>query len=253
MLQRLLLVSIPENILSLYLAFLLTGCSLALPFKDDKRLRPIHIIKVLVFSVVVSSQQILIKLLLLDLFSGIMINMVVMTICLYFLFPESSKGKRGFKIFAKPIEQMFLITILLLTCEALPVMLLLNATGLSMAEVVKDPILPLLMPQIDRVFQIILITMLWNVNIEFTFENPKLKKKVKIFTAGVIFVELVLVCIYVVAFPNIPTALKFLGIVACCVMVTLNVTIPPSVCKLMNWWFINVTKGGKPRNEKEDL
>lgn len=225
---KVIVVTIPENICSIYIAFLLTGNRLQLPFRDNKNDRKDNFFKLLICVALFTLVQYLGRFLIKDMSVYFVTNMLASIFIIAFVYNEKNlalKDKKALAVLANklkmPFVQVGIIFITLATIETIYIPPVLNSIGItSMSDAYNIPWVNLALPQIDRFFQILILTLVWNYErMSKNIINYNCKKPVFLISfIYVIIVEFGFSYLYVNSYKNLSVQLK---VVFCALVISM--------------------------------
>lgn len=244
---KILLVSVPENICNIYIAFLLTSSRTKLPFRDNPADRANNIFKLLLTVALFTITQYIERLLAPDMGAYFVANIISSILILGIVYNEyaiinrdivfSGKVKAVLKTWKEPFIQVIIIFTLLYFIEIVyipPVLQLLGIT--SPEELYKVPWANLVFPQVDRFIQILIITALWNYQrLNFTLLKYKSRKPLFLVTfVYIILVEFGFSYLLITGFGRLSIQLKLIFFVLLLCMTAFNLVLSKAILNIVD-------------------
>lgn len=244
---KLLLVTLPENICSIYIAFLLSGDRIKLPFRDNGFDRRKNIAKLLTTVILLSIVQYIGRYISSSMDTYFLLNIVSSTLiigCVYNKYNSINHDKKilskfvnFLNIWKKPFVQVLLIFFILYFIEIVylpPVLQLLSIP--SMKELYKIPWANIVFPQIDRFFQFLIISALWNYQrINLNLLNLKCKKPlIVILYTYIILLELGFSYLYITGFSLLNMQFKIICFILLLCIIAFNIFISKIVLNMID-------------------
>lgn len=233
------IVTVPENILNIYLSFLLTGTKLNLPFKDNPKDRRSNLLKLITIVGMFSLIQLIFRRILPDIGTFFVVNIILSALSLWLVYADKSiSGIRDLlKSFAIPILQTFVIIAFLLTIESIYIPVTLQAVNIKLDDVFLPQYrwLNILLPQIDRFFQVLIILTAWDfsrIRKNATYYNCKKPIYVAAF-AYLIVIQFGFVYAYIKAFFGFEVPVRILFFILCSGMGIGNLLCFKYACKFI--------------------
>ena len=233
---KLLLVTLPESIMNIYIALLITGDRLKLPLMGSKNDKYRNIIKLLIAIALMSLVQFIGRSLINDMYTYFIYNVILTIIVfriIYSNYTYINKDKRiltkiniHLNLWKKPIMQVGIIILTLLTIENIylpPTMRLLKID--TMKEAYQIPWVNLVLPQIDRFFQILIISLTWQYKrISQNIRNYNCNKTLfLVIFSYIIVLEFSLSYLYINYFEILSNVLQILFFILLSAMSVINV------------------------------
>lgn len=260
---KLILVTVPESIFNIYIALLITGEKLKLPLKGYRNEEKRNIIKLITAVTLFSTVQYIGRASISDLYIYTICNVISSIIILRFIYSPFTRFdkdkkliinvKNSFYNWKKPFIQVCIIFIVLLTIENLYLPLVVKILNISTySEVYKIPWANLVIPQVDRFFQFLIISLLWdlsrvNNNI---IKNYKCNKVlfVVLFLYILIF-EFSMYYIYLRYFNVFSNAIKIFFFILLASMSIINIYAYKATLNIVDKTYLHNKKGGLHREK----
>lgn len=255
---KLILVTVPESILNIYIALLITGERLQLPIKGCGNEEKRNLIKLIVSVALFSFVQFIGRTYISDLFIYTIYNIISSIIILRFVYKPFTKFDRDKKLiininnsfnnWKKPVIQVCIIFFVIITIENLYLPLvfkILNITTYS--DVFKIPWANLAIPQVDRFFQLLIVSFLWdfsrvNNNIIKTYKCNKVLFVV-IFLYMLTF-EFSVSYLYLRYFNVFSNAIKIFFFILLASMSIINIYVYKATLNIVDKTYLHNKKGG---------
>ena len=233
---KLLLVTFPESIMNIYIALLITGDRLKLPLMSSKNDKSKNVIRLLIAVVLMSLVQFIGRALIHDMYTYFIYNVILTIIIFRFVYADKAYINKDssnltkiimyLNLWKKPIIQVGIIILTLLTIENIylpPTLRLLKIN--TMQEAYQIPWVNLVLPQIDRFFQILIISLTW--------QYKRISQNIKIYDCNrtlflvifsyIILLEFSLSYLYINYFDILSNVLQILFFVLISAMSVINV------------------------------
>lgn len=170
---KLILVTVPESVLNIYIAFLFTGDRLKLPFKCPKNELKKYIMKLVLAVALFSLAQLIGRAGIQSLYTYSIYNISISIVILRSIYGKFGNYDRDKKlsvnikdilsVWKKPFYQVCIMTFVLMTIENLYIPLALDILKISSyTDAYRIPWVNLVIPQVDRFFQILIVSLLWD-------------------------------------------------------------------------------------------
>lgn len=253
---KLILVTIPESVFNIYIAFLLTGDKLKLPIKGYKSDTKKNIAKLIVAVVLFSLTQFFGRAYIKDLYIYSIYNITMSIIILRIVYGKYHRFDRDKKPilniitilnqWKKPVIQVFIMTFVLMTIENLYLPSFLRLLNInSYTEAYKIPWANLVIPQIDRFFQFLVISLVWDFSrVKNNIKNHRYNKTlfVVIFIYTLIF-EFSVSYLYLRYFDVFNNALRILFLILLASMSIMNIYAYKTALDIVDKTYIHIKKG----------
>ncbi len=255
---KLLLVTLPENLFSIYVAFLLTGDRLNLPFRDNIKNRKQNIIKLLLVVSMFSTIQFVGRRFIHDIATYFILSIFLSTTILNIIYRTSRFYNREkdfiynivsvINSFKKPFLQVFIMFGFLYSIEAIyipPIMQTLQVQ--SIKELFTIQWVNILFPQFDRFLQLLVITVLWNSQrLNKNISQYSCKKSFSILPIIYIIVaEFIIIYLYVCSFNNLNIQVKIIIFIFITSMAPFNLFLYKIVLNVIDRIHLNYVKKGE--------
>ena len=234
---KILVVSMPETLAGIYAAFLLTGWRRYLPFRDNPENRKDNVVKLVIAVIILTASQVLDRFYL-DIGNAMLVNAAWIIVVFRVVYSRRTNkdkcDKNGaFKLikaelllWVRPLIQTLIIYTILISVESVYMPLVLKAMNLRMTEILKPKYWydNLILPQVDRYFQILIIVSAWNK--QRAAINIKLYKMNKWLYIGsfsfIILLEFFYTYIYISQFPHFADMQKITLFFPCILVFAFN-------------------------------
>lgn len=259
---KLLLVTFPENLFNIYLAFLLTGYRLYLPFRDNKEDRRNNVVKLLITVGMFSLVQFLGRRFIQDIAIYFIFNILFSVIILGVVYSKlpAYKGEKKFthnllniiKSFRKPLIQVSIMFCSLYFLEAIFIPPLMQTLKLqSVGELFSIQWINLLFPQIDRFLQFLAISMLWNYQ-RLNHNILQYHCKKSLFLLPIIYIivaEFIIIYLYIIGFNTLNIQVKIILFIFIVSMIPFNLFLYKIVLNVIDRIYKNYIRRKEYDNE----
>ncbi|PYG84265.1 hypothetical protein LY28_03717 [Ruminiclostridium sufflavum DSM 19573] len=260
---KLILVTVPESILNIYIALLMTGERLKLPIKCYGNKEKENIIRLIIAVALFTFVQFIGRAYISDLFIYTTYNIISSIIILRFVYFPFSRFDKDKKLviniinilnnWKKPAIQVCIIFFVIITIENLYLPLILKILNITTySEVYKIPWANLVIPQVDRFFQLLIISFLWdlsrvNNNILKTYKCNKVLF-LMLFLYMLIF-EFSVSYLYLRYFNVYSNPIKIFFFILLASMSIINIYVYKATLNLVDKTYLHSKKGGLNREK----
>lgn len=255
---KLILVTAPESILNIYVAFLLTGDRLKLPFKCPKNEFKKYVIKLTLAVALFSLAQLIGRSVIQNLYAYSIYNITISIVILRLVYGKYGNFNRDKKLsvniqdilsaWKKPFYQVCIMTFVLLTVENLYVPLVLSILKISSyTDAYKIPWVNLVIPQVDRFFQLLIVSLLWDFSrVKNNIKNHNYNKLLFLIVFFyIILFEFSVSYLYLKYFNFYSLYVRYLLLVFLASMSIFNIYVYKTALDIVDKTYLHIKKGEK--------